>query len=77
MSTVERVSQTKQWLIRSRLSDPGLVEQSAEYPDPKKPANSARSRPGSGTAKAVVTSRAVTVHASTLGASSQKLAARA
>jgi hypothetical protein len=53
------------------------VERSSEHPDPKKPTGSARSRLGSGTAKAVVASRAVTVHASTLLTPSQELAARA
>ena len=45
-----------------------------EQPDPKKPADSCEEKPGFGTAKTVIASRAATVHASTLLAPSQKLA---
>ena len=51
--------------------------QPEEQPDPKKPADFCEEEPGFGIAKAVIASRAVTVHASTLLAPSQELAARA
>jgi hypothetical protein len=54
-----------------------LTGQPEEQPDPKKPADFCEEEPGFGTAKAVIASRAVTVHASTLRAPSQELAARA
>ncbi len=48
-----------------------------EQPDPKKPADSREEEPGFGTAKAVIASRAATVHVSTLLASSQEQTAGA
>jgi hypothetical protein len=51
--------------------------QPEEQPDPKKPTDFCEEQLGFGTAKAVIASRAVTVHASTLLASSQELAVRA
>ena len=45
-----------------------LVRRLAEPPNPKKPANFVKKQPGFGTAKAVITSGAAAVHASTLSA---------
>jgi hypothetical protein len=62
--------------IRSRLGDPleRVTERAAR---PEKTDRLCEEQLGFGTAKVVVASRAVTVHASTLWASSQELAARA
>jgi len=54
-----------------------LGEATRRSPNPKKPTHSARSSWGLGPQKAVIASRAVTVHASTLLTPSQELAARA
>jgi hypothetical protein len=54
-----------------------LARQLEGRPDPKKVTNSREEWLGFGTAKAVIASRAVTVHASTLLAPSQEPAARA
>ena len=62
--------------IRSKLSD-RWGRATGATARPEKTDCAARRQPGSGTAKAVITSRAVTVHASTPVTPSQESAARA
>jgi hypothetical protein len=75
-STVERVSKNKQLLIRTRLGD-SLSEATRLAAEPEKADCFCEEQLGFGTAKAVIASRVVTVHASTSFAPSQELAARA
>jgi hypothetical protein len=75
-STVERVGENKTLPVRSRLGDlqAGATRKAA---GPEKTGKLCEEQLGFGTAKAVITSGVVTVHASTLLASSQELTARA
>jgi len=75
-STVERVGENKTLPIRCRLGDQ-LAEATRPASRPEKTNGSCEGRLGFGTVKAVITSGVVTVHASTLLALSQELAARA
>ncbi len=76
MSTVERDGFKICRRPESRLSDP-FSEATCGTTGPEKTDSVARCLPGFGTAKAVIASRAVTVHASTPRALSQELTARA
>jgi len=75
-STVERVGKNKSLPVRSRLSDlqAGATRKAT---GPEKTGRLCEEQLGFGTAKAVIASRVVTVHASTLLAPSQELVARA
>ena|SRR5437867_7374770 len=75
-STAERVGLIKTLPVRSKLSDL-LTKATWLAARPEKTDCSCEGQLGFGTAKAVIASRAVTVHASTLLASSQELMARA
>jgi hypothetical protein len=75
-STVERVGKNKSLSVRSRLSDlqAGVTRKAI---GPEKTGRLCEEPLGFGTAKAVIASRVVTVHASTLLAPSQELMTRA
>jgi hypothetical protein len=75
-STVERVGENKKLPVRSRLSDL-QAEATRQVARPEKTGGLCEEQLGFGTAKAVIASRVVTVHASTLLAPSQELMARA
>ena len=75
-STVERVGENKTLPVRSRPSDRS-AEATRRTARPEKTDWFCEEQLGSGTAKAVITSGVVTVHASTQLAPSQELAARA